>query len=248
MLRALITASAVLAAFGSTTAASAVTYNVTQAGVFHTGTVNLSGTIAGYGAFNKTEITGPIVLKGTTDAGDAFEVVTFCFDLLHNIGVGIGTFANVNYTYTALPVTNDLSNNPGGNSLGLGNALSLAQIEKMSGLANLGAAIYASGLGDKAARLGAISAAIWSTEYGLTASNFSPANGLGYYNSYIASSFTRAQGKVLIASNAAGLVGNRQGLGIGTVPEPQSWALLIVGFGLIGVSARRNRRLARVAA
>lgn len=32
------------------------------------------------------------------------------------------------------------------------------------------------------------------------------------------------------------------------VPEPQQWALLIAGFGLVGAMARRQRRLERVAA
>lgn len=32
------------------------------------------------------------------------------------------------------------------------------------------------------------------------------------------------------------------------VPEPQSWALLIAGFGLVGATARRQRRLERVSA
>jgi hypothetical protein len=32
------------------------------------------------------------------------------------------------------------------------------------------------------------------------------------------------------------------------VPEPQAWALLIAGFGLVGLTARRQRRLERVVA
>jgi len=33
-------------------------------------------------------------------------------------------------------------------------------------------------------------------------------------------------------------------VGLSTVPEPQSWAMMIAGFGLVGFSARRQRRLA----
>lgn len=43
---------------------------------------------------------------------------------------------------------------------------------------------------------------------------------------------------------AAGIIG----LTAATVPEPQSWALLISGFGLVGLVGRRQRRLARVVA
>jgi hypothetical protein len=32
--------------------------------------------------------------------------------------------------------------------------------------------------------------------------------------------------------------------GGGAVPEPATWAMLLAGFGLVGVSARRRRRLA----
>jgi hypothetical protein len=37
-------------------------------------------------------------------------------------------------------------------------------------------------------------------------------------------------------------VANR--LGIAAVPEPASWALLILGFGVVGVAARRQRAMA----
>jgi hypothetical protein len=30
------------------------------------------------------------------------------------------------------------------------------------------------------------------------------------------------------------------------VPEPATWGLMILGFGLIGASLRRNRKLARI--
>jgi hypothetical protein len=37
-------------------------------------------------------------------------------------------------------------------------------------------------------------------------------------------------------------------IGGSTVPEPESWALMILGFGLVGLSARRRRRNATVLA
>lgn len=36
--------------------------------------------------------------------------------------------------------------------------------------------------------------------------------------------------------------GSLVGLAAGTVPEPQSWAMLIAGFGLVGAAKRRGRR------
>jgi hypothetical protein len=43
-------------------------------------------------------------------------------------------------------------------------------------------------------------------------------------------------------------VGNATGLGsiIGAVPEPSTWALMLLGFGAIGIAARRNRKADRL--
>ena len=35
---------------------------------------------------------------------------------------------------------------------------------------------------------------------------------------------------------------------IGSVPEPATWGMLLVGFGLVGAAARRSRRVTAVAA
>jgi hypothetical protein len=231
-----IAAIAAAAAFGPTTAAQATIYNVTSAGLYHYGTVQMTGNIAGYGPFDRNELAGAVVLQGTTDAGKPFSVITFCFDVLHSISVGLGSQSAVNYTYSLQPVSNDLSGNAG-----TGNALSVSQIERMSGLAKLGAYIFNSSPSNLSARLSAVQAAIWSVEYGFTASNFSVAGAGGYYAAYMAKTFPGAAVPVLVSSDGQGqLLGNVQGLGIGTVPEPESWTLMIVGFGLVGFAARRR--------
>jgi hypothetical protein len=236
MLRSIALGFAAAAAIGGATAASAVTYNVSGAGVYNDGRVQMTGTIAGHGAFDRNEVAGIVVLNGTTDKGKPFTVVTYCFDLLHNVNVGFGYQAGVNYTYTSVPVTNDLTA-----GAGMGNALTAGQIERMSGLARLGATLYMSGASDLTARMTAIQSAIWTVEYGLSASGFNPGNALGYYNDYLSRSFPGASVPVLVASDAQGqLIGNLQGLGNGAVPEPGTWALMIVGYGLVGVGARRR--------
>ena len=233
-----------IASFGPASGADATIYNVTSAGLYNYGTVRMTGNIAGHGAFDKTEYAGAILLKGTTAGGAPFSVITFCFDLLHSINVGFGSQGAFNYSFSSQPVTNDLSS-----SNGTGNALTATQIERMSGLANLGGYLLTSGASDLTARMMAIQSAIWSVEYGLTASSFSVPNAATYYASYMTGSFPGASTRVLVASNAQGqLIGNVQGLGIGTVPEPESWALLIIGFGVVGASARRSRRMKMVAA
>ena len=74
------------------------------------------------------------------------------------------------------------------------------------------------------------------------ASDFSAAGAKSYYTSYLARSFPGAHVPVFVSSDGHGqLVGSVQGQGVGSVPEPQSWALLILGFGMIGLSSRRRR-------
>ena len=234
----ILAVAAAVAIFGGATSATATVFNVNTAGLYSYGTVNMAGSIAGHGAFNRNEFAGALVLTGTTDAGKPFSVVTYCFDILHNINVGFNGPAAVSYTFKSLPVTNDLSGNGG-----TGNALSTSQIERMSGLARLGASLFAVNASNLQARMTAIQAAIWTVEYGLTASSFSPAGAQGYYDAYLAKSFPGASVPVLVASNAQGqIIGNIQGLGIGSVPEPASWALMIIGFGMVGVTARRRNR------
>jgi archaellum biogenesis protein FlaJ (TadC family) len=36
--------------------------------------------------------------------------------------------------------------------------------------------------------------------------------------------------------------------GLVTVPEPATWAMMIVGFGLVGFATRRREKMARVSA
>jgi hypothetical protein len=56
--------------------------------------------------------------------------------------------------------------------------------------------------------------------------------------------------RYLFTTRVAGADGANQGqgyrldsltIGVNAIPEPESWALLIIGFGVIGVTARRRR-------
>ena len=118
----------------------------------------------------------------------------------------------------------------------------------MSGLAQLGASLFRSGASDLSARM----PAIWKVEYNLTATSFSNPDALGYYNAYLARSFSGNNMLGLTATNAQGqIIGGQQGqlLAAGTgVPEPTVWGMLILGFGAVGTMARRRRPLMTVAA
>ncbi len=220
----------------SATGASATIFNVTSAGLYNYGTVRMTGSIPGYGSFDRNEYAGILMLKGTTDTAAPFSLTTYCFDILHNISVGFGGQGGVNYTFTSAPLANDLSGNGG-----TGNALSATQIERMSGLAQLGSYMFTKNVSDLSSRMAAIQAAIWSVEYSLAASGFSSPTAQGFYSNYMGRSFPGATTPVLVASNAQGqILGNVQGQGLGAVPEPETWALMVLGFGLVGVSSRRR--------
>ena len=236
-LAAVAVAATLAAALWGASPAQATTYNVTSSGAYNLGTVQMTGNIAGYGFFDAKEYAGPIVLQGTTGSGKPFSIITYCFDLLHPISAGFGYQAPVNYTYTSSALANDQS---GGG--GTGNALSLSQIERISGLARLGATLFTNNSSDLAGQMPAIQAAIWSIENNITASNFSVASAQGYYDDYMTRTFPGLRVPGLVSRDSSGLViGANQGLLNASVPEPASWALLVIGFGLVGVTTRRRK-------
>ncbi len=222
-------------------AASATTLLVTSAGAYDLGLVTLHGSIAGYGAYDRTVNAGPIVLKGKTTSGHDFSVVTFCFDILHPIGVGFGYQAPVHYTFSTGTLATDQSTGPD-----MGNALTMAQITTMSGLAKLGANLFINNSGNLHDELPAIQAAIWTTEYGFAAT-LANESAQALYRDYLGRSFIDTVVPTLTARDAQGqIIGSYQGQGLafGAVPEPSTWGLLLVGFAGVGAMARRRRSIA----
>jgi hypothetical protein len=236
---------AAVATLGFTSNAMAsVTFTTSSAGAYYLDTVGLSGTINGLGPYNQSAYAGPIVLQGTYD-GTPFDVVSFCFDLFHDINVGFGYQAGATYTYTTAPIAFDNST-----GIGTGNPLTLAQASDMSGLSQLGAKLFLAGSTDLADEMPAIQAAIWHDEYGLSAS-FNDAAELSYYNSYIGLTFAGPPGVAILAESADGqVVGTWQGLLPGgglPVPEPATWAMMIVGLFSMGAALRNTSRKLRTA-
>ncbi len=230
-------------------AATNYTYNVTSVGAYHLDQFNISGNIANYGYFNSNEYGGPIVIQGTTPQGKPFSVVTFCFDILHGISGGFGYQAGLNYTFTAAPLVTDQVF-----GAGAGNPLTLAQSTRMSGLARFGALSFVNGATDLNNKMPAIQAALWSVEYGLTAVMANPTQ-QAYYNQYLTMPLTFSSHLTpgLVGKDGSGtIVGYQQGLalghGLGAVPEPSEWAMLIAGFAMVGAVLRRRHTAKTVAA
>jgi len=63
----------------------------------------------------------------------------------------------------------------------------------------------------------------------------------------VAKTFTQG-GEVHLGSFGGGISFDEPGTPPGTVPEPATWAMLIAGFGIVGVAARRRRQPRAIAA
>lgn len=148
------------------------------------------------------------------------EHIVFCDDLQHDVNVGGGQQLH----YETGLVTVD----------GSGKALSESVSNIMGQIANLGRADYLGGNEDGAI---AAQAAIWAVENGLTVSSTDATvnadiqqdllikdNGQGWANGLIAEDGTQSQI-----------------IGVGGVPEPATWAMMLMGVGGVGAALRRNR-------
>ncbi len=216
-------------------ASATVTLNVTKGGYFNNATV----TVAGPGPGNGNQIAAnfrPRCPGGGAFSG-SFDLLAFCVDLAHTIGLGNNTLAtlspSLNYQIGTLTTA------PGGG------ALTPSQIQQMQGLASLGFQLIKTGAPNLSLEIPAIQSAIWSIEYGKTITSSNPLINTKIAN-YIAIAPTLTGKATYIFSTDSPV---RQGLFISYVPEPGTWAMLIAGFGLLGVAARRRRaEVARAAA
>lgn len=146
---------------------------------------------------------------------DGTDVIGFCVDLSHNIIVGA---QNYNVTYTQL--TNDFN----------GNILTSGQISQIYKLAAYGRATN-----DTVVRA-ITQQAIWTVEY--PSKSFTQAFTSAQVNAVIsASSSYRALGRILTPVN-----GDVQSFVVSdnTIPEPATWALMVAGFGLVGLNLRNR--------
>ena len=146
-------------------------------------------------------------------------IVVFCDDLDHDVNVGGGQ----HLSYHTGPVTVD----------GKGNMLGAGVSNEMGQLANIGKYDYAKGDEDGAI---AAQAAIWGIEYGVA----------------VTSSDKTIEGDLLLdlmvkdngRGDASGLIADngQQSQITGGVPEPATWAMMLMGFGGLGAALRGARR------
>jgi hypothetical protein len=127
---------------------------------------------------------------------------------------------------------------------GHGNLLSAAQVDQIYGLAAFGSSLITIGAPDLANKLAGIQGAIWGIEYPAFTVTGNTAAIDGYVSSYVAlAPSLHGSAYVLFSSESQGFVIGGVPAG---VPEPATWALMIMGFGAAGAMVRRKRALATV--
>lgn len=189
-------------------------------------------------------VTNYAFTKGTVTGPGIFKVPDMtAFDIAYNFGVGPGdpTFTAWGFCidlFTGINVPTQYHIAEGGELSGL---FTPAQQSQIFGLAAFGANLIKIGAPDLANKLAGVQGAIWAIEYPtLTVSG--NASIQPYLSAYIAAAPGMTGNAYVLLSDE----GRSQGFVIG-VPEPATWAMMIMGFGAVGMVMRSRRRLALAA-
>ena len=168
--------------------------------------------IGGYGYY-----AGPVVLY--TSTGE--DLLTYCVDLFHDLT------GNGHYNYA------DFTKDGNGNTIS-----DPAKLAHIVAIANWGFDQWAQGHGLAAA---AAQIAIWSVEYNIGATVNDPTEA-GYFNTLVANGFNYTDGHGIRAL-VPDPYGTTQEMIVQTaaVPEPSTWAMMILGFCGIGFMAYRRK-------
>jgi hypothetical protein len=165
-----------------------------------------------------TPWTTPILM---TDSNNVVHVV-FCDDLNHDVYVGGGQ----SLAYVTGFVTVD----------GAGNPLTEAVSNEMGQLASIGQYDYAHGNENGAI---AAQAAIWGLEYNILVSSTDSS-----IETQILQDLTIHDNGRGFARGIISQVGTQSQI-TGGVPEPSTWALMLMGVGMLGLSLRKQARAIR---
>jgi hypothetical protein len=239
---------AVLLAMGAASGASASTLDITSAGMYSSNTLLINGGIDN----NVQGLAGPMLL---TTSSSSFWV--FCVDLYHNITVAIGGQNSFSppLAYTTGQITTNSSTGSG-----TGTALSSMISGEIQYLANKYLPLASTSMGNTLQdQLTAVQAAIWNIEYGAgtakATSGSTLAGGqtatnenllISQYVTEAQNNYTNAYGTGgLFSENSQGLAGGRTQGFVTSVPEPSTWAMMVLGFAGVGFMAYRRKGQAR---
>lgn len=222
----LLVAACAFAGAAFTTPASAATeVFIDSMGVYNNAKIEISG--PGFYKNPDADAQQIVFNYGVGPGEPTFTVWGFCVDIYRAISSGYYSQKPENLQYHLGDLTED----------GHGNALSASQVQQIYGLAALGASLAKSGAADLQNKLSGIQGAIWAIEY----PTFTIDGNTDALDAYIAGYVAQAPSlhgaaQVLIPDD-----GSTQSFVIG-VPEPATWAIMILGFGLVGQALRQRRR------
>ena len=189
-------------------------------------TTVLGGTVDGT-PFNLNVYESPDILTASFDGGPSEQLLVFCVDIFH--------FFDPTNTPPVFYHTGLLTTDSSGANSGTGVALS----PLISGEIGYLASLYH---GATAAQLAGIQGAIWLTEYSTLTLTGGATAEVAQYQALGAAWATAHANNTVYADAIYSDVGRTQGFVIGgEVPEPASWALMMMGFGLAGAMLRRRR-------
>jgi hypothetical protein len=252
-LRGALAGAALAGGLAATGGASAATYFLQSASMNTT----YRATIAGPGV-NATVYSAPVVFhayNGTGPVGEAFDLLAFCVDIFHAMSLGT---VNLTYDDAYDLTTNSYYNSSSVRFAGPATALSEAQVTQVGHLVNFGTDVWenmaAGATKDKL--LAGLQGAVWKTinpTYSITSStaavnthiiNYSGAGYLAFLDDFNtqAHSYTPVSTSIDLISQTGryGFADARQAFAI-AVPEPATWATMIMGFAALGAVLRRRR-------
>lgn len=218
--------------------------------------------ISGFGNAYANGVTFRVNDYGTSAAYNASDyfIYGFCIDIFHEMY--INTTLNYTYTSTYGDATQPLYTNYGPTAPA--NQLNSGQISAITNLVDTGWLLHQANPNDfdTAMRTAAIQAAIWAVANPTATITVLSANLNGaqfgqyqtYFNDYRTGNYTSladANDRVYTITDQS-TNPQHQTFAIGWpieggVPEPSTWALLIAGFGAVGATLRRQRKLALAA-
>lgn len=180
-------------------------------------------------AFTKGVVTGPGLYK---------EPDMTALNIAYNFGVGPGdpTFTAWGFCIDLFTGVEAPSQYHVGEAGELSSLFTASQQQQIFGLAAFGANLIKIGAPDLANKLAGVQGAIWAIEYP-TYTVAANASIQPYLDAYIAAAPSLTGNAYVLLSDD----GKSQGFVIG-VPEPATWAMMIMGFGAIGMVMRSRRR------
>jgi hypothetical protein len=234
ILQGLLAAAAIGAALSVAAPAGATT--LLSASMDTSNTAFIKGGVYGSGGIDV--YIGPVTFQ--VDANPADAITGFCIDIYHDMFLGsLNGGAGYGYHPEALQFDSSTSTPAGQDGI----QLSQTQLNKIDALVDYAAVLEDQGASDLSHKLAGIQGAIWQVEYGPTYTVAASGAVQGYITTYAADAAVQPYMPVgPIHSLFADDYGHQAFAFAGGVPEPGTWALMIMGFGGVGAVLRRRRQ------